>query len=70
MNFKDVQYACDADGVNEWFKRDKVEMIKDVNPLANIPYLIDHEEKKPSCSFCGSHYLRQKDWGGRERREL
>ena len=31
MNFKDVQYAQDADGVNEWFKRDKVEMIKDAN---------------------------------------
>jgi len=51
MNFKDVQYAQDADGVNEWFKRDKVDMIKDANPLANIPYLIDHEEKKTIVQF-------------------
>ena len=42
MNFKDVQYAQDADGVNEWFKRDKVDMIKDANPLANIPYSVSY----------------------------
>lgn len=61
MNFKDVQYAQDADGVNEWFKRDKVEMIKDANPLANIPYLIDHEEKKTIVQFlCICDYLGRK----------
>jgi len=51
MNFRDVQYTQDADGVNNWFKRDKVDMIQNANPLANIPYLIDHEEKKTIVQF-------------------
>ena len=59
--FKDVQYTQDGDGVNKWFKEDKVKMIEESNPLANIPYLIDHEEKKTIVHFLAiCDYLGQK----------
>ena len=59
--FKDVQYTQDGDGVNKWFKEDKVKMIEESNPLANIPYLIDHEEKKTIVHFLATcDYLGQK----------
>ena len=49
--FEDVQYAQGPDGIAAWYKRDKKKMIEETNALANIPYLVDHEEKKTIVNF-------------------
>ena len=52
--FEDVQYAQGPDGIAAWYKRDKKKMIEETNALANIPYLVDHEEKKTIVHFQAS----------------
>ena len=60
-SFEDVQYAQGPDGITAWFKRDKKKMMEETNALANIPYLVDHEEKKTIVHFLAiSAYLGQK----------
>ena len=59
--FEDVQYAQGPDGIAAWYKRDKKKIIEETNALANIPYLVDHEEKKTIVHFQAiSAYLGQK----------